>query len=419
QEPPPPPTYKEGHLLYQIPSKMQLQQRYQCQVRIAQQLDQLLKNLKVTKDLKTEQIPVAEVMEVEIIDPNAGSNPSFDVLLVSDAEQHVDEYSYTEWLFLVRPLKTGAHDLFIKVSVIIKVDGRTLPKNVVLNRQIEVFTEVIVETEPPLLRIEKAVSETNVPPPPAPTPPLQEPWQEVDDFENPPISPRVVTKKDNDHSTKDDQSKEGKSNTEGGVKETLDQMLEPVPPFEPAEQEYASEEEETTGEPIPPPLTEPAPVPQTKGRTSSDTRPYPWRYILGVLLVGVFGVGLVDFYQGRGTSDLFPEGYTSEAAADVPNRGPYCFSCQAEGVDKSGKKPIRRSRLLVKDCTTDALLVDLGEAPNCCLDLGSKEQRAADWLNGQSHIYELFPGPVITRMAIEERPEKSDLSGVRDTIYPR
>ncbi|MEM7573653.1 MAG: hypothetical protein AAF433_12160, partial [Bacteroidota bacterium] len=125
QEPPPPPTYKEGHLLYQIPSKMQLQQRYQCQVRIAQQLDQLLKNLAVTEDLKTEQIPVAEVMEVEIIDPNAGSNPSFDILLVSDAEQHVDEYSYTEWLFLVRPLKTGAHDLFIKVSVIIKVDGRT------------------------------------------------------------------------------------------------------------------------------------------------------------------------------------------------------------------------------------------------------------------------------------------------------
>jgi hypothetical protein len=150
------PELKPGHLLYQIPDKMKLRERHACRVRIAHRLNQLLENLDPTVHHEIEMVPVAEVMEVEIIDPSAENEPAFNILLVSDGEQFVDEYSFTEWVFYVRPLREGPQELLLKVSVLITVNDRERTKNLVFTRSIEVGAEA--EATPPIRRVEAARS---------------------------------------------------------------------------------------------------------------------------------------------------------------------------------------------------------------------------------------------------------------------
>ncbi|MEL6391194.1 MAG: hypothetical protein AAFR97_00485, partial [Bacteroidota bacterium] len=157
------------------------------------------------------------------------------------------------------------------------------------------------------------------------------------------------------------------------------------------------------------PIPDPAPVPAETRR-----RQPPWSYILGVLLIGAVGVFALDYSLSK--PDLFPEGYVPENAPEVEVVTDYCFVCEELGVI-SGEKPLRRSRLLLTDCQNGETIANLGEVPNCCLDLNSQRQRAADWQNGKANIYELWPGPIVTRQKADVKPELADLSNARDTIY--
>lgn len=154
EEAPPRPELKPGHLLYKVPPKMQLREPQDCLVRIAHQLDHLLEGIAVDESVHIEDLPVAEVMEVEVLDPSASSEPSFDILLLSDGEQLVDAYSYTEWVFQVRPLRLGQHQLILKISVLITVEGKERTKNIILRRAIEVTAEALSLAEVPLTRLE-------------------------------------------------------------------------------------------------------------------------------------------------------------------------------------------------------------------------------------------------------------------------
>ncbi|MEM1359055.1 MAG: hypothetical protein AAGF89_12690 [Bacteroidota bacterium] len=161
---PPRPELKPGHLLYKVPPKMQVRTPEECLVRVAHQLGQLLDGLEVDESVHLEEIPVAEVMEVEIIDPSPGGDAVFDILLLSDGEQLVDAYSYTEWVFQVRPLRLGQHQLILKISVLITVNGKERTKNIILRRAIEVSAEEQVFQEVPLKRLEYAEAERSTPP---------------------------------------------------------------------------------------------------------------------------------------------------------------------------------------------------------------------------------------------------------------
>ncbi|MEM9261277.1 MAG: hypothetical protein AAGA62_16675, partial [Bacteroidota bacterium] len=150
------PELRPGHLLYKVPHTMQLRRSEECLVRVAHKLNQLLQGLEIDDSVHLEEIPVAEVMEVEIIDPNTGEDAAFDVLLLSDGEQLVDAYSYTEWVFQVRPLRLGQHQLILKISVLITVKGKERTKNIILRRAIEVTAEAQVLKEVPLMRLDYA-----------------------------------------------------------------------------------------------------------------------------------------------------------------------------------------------------------------------------------------------------------------------
>ncbi|WP_273444423.1 hypothetical protein [Neolewinella agarilytica] len=147
------PELKPGHLLYQVPPKMAVRETHRCLVRIAHLLNQVLEGLPFDDSISLEEIPVSEVMEVEILDPCPSGNRAFDILLLSDGEQVVDEFMATEWVFNVRPLREGQHDLILKISVLITVGEKERTKNIVLSRPITVAAELAEEVEPPLIRV--------------------------------------------------------------------------------------------------------------------------------------------------------------------------------------------------------------------------------------------------------------------------
>ncbi|MBC6994007.1 hypothetical protein QWY85_08415 [Neolewinella lacunae] len=150
------PELKPGHLLYKVPPRMQVRQAHECLVRVAHQLSQVLSGIALDDSVSLEEIPVAQVMEVEIIDPCLDGVRQFDILLLSDGEQIVDEYSYTEWVFHVRPLVEGRHELVLKISVLLTVAGKERTKNLILRRPIEVRADAEPGPATPLQRVNTA-----------------------------------------------------------------------------------------------------------------------------------------------------------------------------------------------------------------------------------------------------------------------
>jgi hypothetical protein len=146
------PSLKPGHLLYQVPAVMVLQTTYDCLVRVAEELSQVMEGIAKDEDVVIEDIGLSEVMEVEILDGGGSDDPAFDIMLLSDGEQLVDEYSYTEWVFNVRPLREGQHQLILKISVLLTINGKERTKNVILRRPISVSAKAPKNTLPATLQ---------------------------------------------------------------------------------------------------------------------------------------------------------------------------------------------------------------------------------------------------------------------------
>jgi hypothetical protein len=146
------PGLKPGHLLYQVPTMMVLQTTYDCLVRVAEELNQVLERIAGEEDVVIEDIGLSEVMEVEILDSGGTDDPAFDIMLLSDGEQVVDAYSYTEWVFNVRPLREGQHQLILKISVLLTIKGKERTKNVILRRSISVSAQATKDATPAKLQ---------------------------------------------------------------------------------------------------------------------------------------------------------------------------------------------------------------------------------------------------------------------------
>ncbi|MBK7338810.1 MAG: hypothetical protein IPJ00_22935 [Saprospirales bacterium] len=91
---------KHGSLLYQIPGRMELEKEARCRVRIAYDEAALLENIELTRDTRIKDVRIAEVMEVELIDP--AENPAFSIRTFNRTEQFIEREEYTEWLFFVK-----------------------------------------------------------------------------------------------------------------------------------------------------------------------------------------------------------------------------------------------------------------------------------------------------------------------------
>ncbi|MDX1942458.1 MAG: hypothetical protein SFU99_17980 [Saprospiraceae bacterium] len=124
--------------MYKIPEPMQLQKETKCLVRLAFDQETIIRNIELDTDVTIKQVRVAEVMQVELIDPSA-EHP-FEIRSISDEEQFLEKGDYTEWVFYVKPLLEGTFPLVLKISVIEMVQGKERLRNLTWEETIQITT---------------------------------------------------------------------------------------------------------------------------------------------------------------------------------------------------------------------------------------------------------------------------------------
>lgn len=132
------PAAKTGSLLYKIPEQMQLQKETKCLVRLAFEQESIIRNIELTDEVTIKQVRVAEVMQVELIDPS--SEHPFEICTISDEEQFLERGDYTEWVFYVKPLLEGSFPLVLKISVVEIVQGKERIRNLTWEETIQITT---------------------------------------------------------------------------------------------------------------------------------------------------------------------------------------------------------------------------------------------------------------------------------------
>lgn len=135
------PPNTKGKILYRVPALMQMKVRQKCIVRVAFDEEDLEYLNKKDESTKVEPIRISEVMEVQFVDQSHCD--AFKITSISTQEQFVDRDDFTEWIFYVEPLLEGIYDLMMKVSVVIKKHNREIRKDIILEKKIEVITEVV------------------------------------------------------------------------------------------------------------------------------------------------------------------------------------------------------------------------------------------------------------------------------------
>ncbi|MEO6039678.1 MAG: SUMF1/EgtB/PvdO family nonheme iron enzyme, partial [Saprospiraceae bacterium] len=131
-------THKSGSILYKIPHTMEVAHEQRCLVRLAFEEDVIVQNIELGGAV-LEAIRVAEVMEVELVDPN--DQAAFTIRALNSAEQFIEKGDYTEWIFFVKPLRTGELPLALRVSVIEVLSGKERKKEIVLEEVIHVVAK--------------------------------------------------------------------------------------------------------------------------------------------------------------------------------------------------------------------------------------------------------------------------------------
>lgn len=138
---------KRGNILYRIPDQMQLHKETRCVVRLAYDKEILTEDFDVTDDTRIKSIRIAEVMGVEMLDPN--EDTAFHIRTFNEPKQFLDEDDYSEWIFRVKPVKEGTFPLLLKVAVIEEVRGKERKREVVLEEMVNIVIEAVEIDTPP------------------------------------------------------------------------------------------------------------------------------------------------------------------------------------------------------------------------------------------------------------------------------
>lgn len=133
------PDIYNGEVLYRIPKQMQKNEETKCLVRLA--FDRTI----ITQDLEKQEgdvmkdLRISEVMGVELLDP---IGDAFEIRTLHDTVQFVEQDLFTEWIFFVKPIAEGMHDLVLKISIIEIKNGIERKRNVVLEEKVEIIATV-------------------------------------------------------------------------------------------------------------------------------------------------------------------------------------------------------------------------------------------------------------------------------------
>ena len=136
---------KHGEILYHVPELMQLNHEEKCTVRLAYVVDQLLRDWEKHEEDVIKNIRVSEIMAVSLLNLDE-SDPPFAIRTLSETVQFLDKDDFTEWVFYVKPIKTGEFPLMLRVSVIEMINNKEYKKDIVLEEQITVQSEEVPQT---------------------------------------------------------------------------------------------------------------------------------------------------------------------------------------------------------------------------------------------------------------------------------
>jgi len=137
------PKARTGNILYRIPEAMQLEKEHKCIVRIAVNEALLLEKLDDTEGINTQDIRISDEMLVQLIDPS--EDAPFHIRAVNSEVQFIDEDTFTEWLFYVKPILEGTYPILLKVAVIETVNGKERRREIVLEELVQIITEPVPE----------------------------------------------------------------------------------------------------------------------------------------------------------------------------------------------------------------------------------------------------------------------------------
>lgn len=133
---------KYGEVLYRVPDLMQLNHEEKCTVRIAFVMEQLMRDWEKKEVDVIKSIRVSEIMAVSLLNVDE-SDPPFSIRTFSETVQFLDKEDFTEWIFYVKPVKTGRFPLILRVSVIEMINNKEYKKDIVLEEEITVQAEEV------------------------------------------------------------------------------------------------------------------------------------------------------------------------------------------------------------------------------------------------------------------------------------
>lgn len=133
----------EGIIAYSVPTDMIVGQKYNVKVRITK--DRSGKNVLVVGDrnipindasvdskITIEDIRVEKTMTADLV----CDTTAFSIQSLSSKVQNIEDKGYTEWAWLVTPLKSGKG--YLKLIVKVRIDGNVQKDIVVFDKNIEV-----------------------------------------------------------------------------------------------------------------------------------------------------------------------------------------------------------------------------------------------------------------------------------------
>lgn len=157
---------KRGEVLYNVPDLMQLNREEKCTVRIAFEADIVKRDWEASEEDVMKSIRVSEIMAVSLLNVDE-NDPPFVIRTLSETVQFVDKDDFTEWIFYVKPLKIGRFPLVMRVSVIEMINNKEYKKDIVLEEEITVETEVAPQDDRAAFKSAgAAITLTNTPLPP-------------------------------------------------------------------------------------------------------------------------------------------------------------------------------------------------------------------------------------------------------------
>lgn len=137
----------KGLVAYSVPLDMKVGEEYIVKVRITKQKDKTIlivgdNQIPISDDttnVRVESIRVSSVMSASLY----GKKGDFDIESTSTEFQNIEDFGYTEWSWLVTPLKGGQNNLKLNIKIRIQDNGQDFYKDItVFEKKIKVKSNI-------------------------------------------------------------------------------------------------------------------------------------------------------------------------------------------------------------------------------------------------------------------------------------